>query len=141
MDYYDWVDALEPAQSDPASWTVVGDDDITEAKVERGDGSDAERHSGGFQSSDPGRRWTGLHKNALCRYRSENLELDKWGIIFADRGIYRTEGNVSAALCQLQEVRPINAAKMNLGFGFFARRTVRRGTNLVKRALSQVLTS
>jgi hypothetical protein len=56
LDDDDWVVAFESAQGHPASWTVVGDDHITQAQVERGDGSDAERHGGGFQSSDAGRR-------------------------------------------------------------------------------------
>lgn len=71
--------AFKPAQGDPASWTVIGDDDVTQTQVERGDGSDAKRHGVDFHSSEAGRWWTGLDENALGRCRFEDLGLDHLG--------------------------------------------------------------
>lgn len=46
LDDDDGVDPFEATKGDPAAWPVVGDDDITQAQVERGNGSNAVRHGG-----------------------------------------------------------------------------------------------
>ncbi len=49
MDDDDWVGAFDSAQGDPASRAVVGDDNVAQAQVERGHGSNAKSHGYAFR--------------------------------------------------------------------------------------------